>query len=659
MIQVEFHQGDIVSHHEWGVGLITEIDPNASLPVKIDFKGKPSHQMTIELARSNLTLMPSNGLEALFIKSPQILSRWSEAAPFKLIAAALIDFGKPTKPSILGSAIESKSLLNTNWEKWWKRVQPVIKESTMFRRDSKGAYSLTVPLEMIPDMPLPAPPPKKKKERITNQAAKDIAARVASGESNLAEIKGAEILKPVLRELLKKGIPSQQASDAFLKVTDGPVKNIRFVIDALVKSKRFANLTIVLEQIITQSRQSYERGEQDITKLGLVEYGVKKLVSHPLPSEIQGQFVVLTQRLLGFALDIWQSEATKWRSELIRDTLSPIPILVQDNRQMFIMLSDYLANHASATSSKIGISEELVKQVSSNQKEFLRDEIIAAGIRFHTQFAREYIIRAVIADNRAAWVLQFLERSFPGRSLQSLAEILKTGLQNLQPADREKSFEIIVALASAISLLRSQSYQSFQADVEYALEETLIKGISSVNRPEVGIIQSIMRIYDEKSKLANNRASVLLKEKESEIGSLNMKLDEMANKNVRQEEEIKRLQSGYRIPEKWAVFQGKKEISEGLAELYQDALLFKDASIDSGTRRWLLQHIEIMLQTRGISLMGKAGEKEKYDPAKHDFLLGTREITDYVEIIAPGFQLQDPNGNKIVLTRARVAGYGG
>lgn len=56
MSQREFHPGDVVSHCTWGIGLIVEIYPGASPEVKIDFQNKPQHRMSLQLARSSLTI---------------------------------------------------------------------------------------------------------------------------------------------------------------------------------------------------------------------------------------------------------------------------------------------------------------------------------------------------------------------------------------------------------------------------------------------------------------------------------------------------------------------------------------------------------------------------------------------------------------------------
>jgi len=43
----------------------------------------------------------------------------------------------------------------------------------------------------------------------------------------------------------------------------------------------------------------------------------------------------------------------------------------------------------------------------------------------------------------------------------------------------------------------------------------------------------------------------------------------------------------------------------------------------------------------------------------HEFVAGTQEITDMISVVCPGFQWEDPSGNRIILSRARVSSYGG
>ena len=264
MSQREFHPGDVVSHRTWGIGLIVEIYPGASPEVKSDFQNKPQHRMSLQLARSSLTILLPNGLEALFIKFPEKLANWSEEASLKLIGAALADINKPAKPMEIRNRIENKHLLKTSWDNWWKRVQPALRDSPQFVKNSNGSYELAVSPEQIPEIPLPAAPQKKKKEVVNSAAAKEIASKVLSGEVSLGDLKGTEVLKRVLKELLRKNTPVESASAAFLKVTDGPVVNIRIVIGGLNKAKRLPELIRTLEQIVSSVQNSYITGGRDI-----------------------------------------------------------------------------------------------------------------------------------------------------------------------------------------------------------------------------------------------------------------------------------------------------------------------------------------------------------------------------------------------------------
>lgn len=664
MNQREFHPGDVVSHHAWGIGVIVEVDPDASPELKIDFQNKRQHQMNLQLARSSLTVLVPNGLEALFVKSPQELANWSEEAPLKLIGAALADINKPAKPMEIKDHIEHKHLLNTSWGNWWKRVQPAIADSPQFRKRSNGSYELAVSLDQIPKTPLPAVLQKKKKEALSSAAAKEIAVKVINGEASLGDIKGAEVLKPILKELLRKDTPVEPASAAFLKVTDGPVVNIRIVINGLSKAKRLPELIRTLEQIVSGIRNSYitshydieeKKREHVIAKLGLLEYGAKKIVAYPFSAGFAREITAFTEYALGFALDLWQEGMPKWRAHSISGILSAVAIVGEKNLQVRKIISTFIGEYACEVSTKIGIAEELIRKFGEAEKTAFRDEVFGAAIELSPQFATQYFERHVASQERSNWISVFLRKIFPNRTLESLFEILKKNRNVLRARDLTKYAELVAALAAANSLVGSSELVSLQSELDSALIDTLMGKQTGAERVPTSVLNSIGKVIDAKLQAERKQSMQIRHEMESKINSLHGELEEERIRVSRQEDEIERLQSGYRVPEKWATFYGKKEIAEGLVRIHQEAFLADDPGIDTSTRRWLLLRMEILLQRKGITPFGDVGNKEKYDPALHDFVVSTQETTDMVTVVCPGFRWEDPSGNKIILSRARVS----
>lgn len=668
MGQREFRPGDVVIHRNWGVGLITAVDSSTSLGIKIDFKYKPQHQMSLYLAQSNLTILPADGLEALFIKYPERLANWGEEAPFKLIGAALADINRPTKPLEIRNRIENKHILKMSWGNWWKRVQPVIRELPQFRRNSKGFYELVASLEQIPTVPLPSAPQKKKKEAVDSTTAKEIAAKVLAGEVNLGDIKGAEVLKPVLKELFRKNAPVQQASAACLKVVDGPVVNIRMVLERLNKAKRPSELIRVLEQIVSSVRNLYTAGGQDIeekkrghfiAKIGLVEDGVKKILDDPVSPELVSEIIALTELLLDFALNFWQENTSKWRADLLSGILSAVAILGQNNLQVRQTIGTFISAYASGASTKIGVAEELIKKFGDAEKTVFENELLDAAVKLSPQFAKLYFSRIVVDRKQPGWILDFLGNLFPNQTLESLLEIFKKNRDILRQQNLIEYVELVAGLAATSSLLGSSASYSFSSELESTLIDALINKQTGPEDEATGTLGLISKVIDAKLRAETELALHVRNEMESEIRTLQEEQEEERGRVAKQHEEIKRLQSGYRIPEKWATFHGKKEIAEGLAELYQEALLSRGPGIDTGTRRWLLLRIEILFQRNGINLLGKVGDKEKYNPSLHEFTADKSKIAETVIIVCPGFEWEDPNGNRIILSRARVSNYGG
>jgi transcription elongation factor GreA len=124
-----FDIGNYVFHRSWGIGLCKEIKDDSLI---IDFKMKPNHRMTLEMALCCLTILPMDHIWLLKIKDlnklkKTILDDVEEGLRIiirsKNNAATVKDF----KEELLNGILTQKE-----WTKWWNKAKTILKKNPYF-----------------------------------------------------------------------------------------------------------------------------------------------------------------------------------------------------------------------------------------------------------------------------------------------------------------------------------------------------------------------------------------------------------------------------------------------------------------------------------------------------------------------------------------------
>ncbi|UCB44829.1 MAG: transcription elongation factor GreA [Spirochaetota bacterium] len=124
-----FDVGNYVFHRSWGIGLCKEIKEDTLI---IDFKEKPNHKMTLEMALSCLTILPMDHIWLLKIKDLKnlrktILDDVGEGLRIiirsKNNAATVKDF----KDELLNGILTKKE-----WTRWWNKAKTLLKKNPYF-----------------------------------------------------------------------------------------------------------------------------------------------------------------------------------------------------------------------------------------------------------------------------------------------------------------------------------------------------------------------------------------------------------------------------------------------------------------------------------------------------------------------------------------------
>lgn len=115
-------------------------------------------------ARNPPSRLRDDGLDMMLLLDPEGPKRWVEEAPLRLVAAAVVDVGRRTKTADLREKLCPAVISHDYWDRWWKRVQPALKDSPQFEYDGRKGTRLKGRVEEVDSVSFRelAPPAKSK-----------------------------------------------------------------------------------------------------------------------------------------------------------------------------------------------------------------------------------------------------------------------------------------------------------------------------------------------------------------------------------------------------------------------------------------------------------------------------------------------------------------
>lgn len=667
MEEQEFLPGDVVSHREWGIGYVLEVGSGPEPDLIVEFTGKPRHRMSSQLASHALSKLPADGLEALLLKERDKVATWSKDAPLKLIGAALADLGKAAKPADLRAKLDSRRLLPVKWESWWKRVQPAIKDSPCFFVRSDGSYHLASAVEQIPESPLPPSPKKAKAARLTSAQVQEITVRLEAGEIEFESLKGTKTLRLVAKELVQRSLTSEMARSVAMKALQGPVLHTRVILEEF---SHLGQLSYLIEALVRFTshiqllaatpalKEGKKIGEHVMAKLHLMENATRQLVEYGQLQEAPSVIASLVHALLQLALVVWRKEMSSWRSQSLDRVSNTVVILAQRQPKVFSIAGEYLARHEGNILGKVAVADSLLTKVAADVRYEAVDQLLIGSLVEPSGFVEECFLHHVKEEQQLSWIssaLSHLLLSCNIRAVEALARLLLRKSPRLEAHESKMYVELAIALAS----VSPQAPEVLSAVIRDRLKQRLdsvTSEISDLTRPAKPktVLDLIEDASHAKVEEERRHAREMCAALEADLKDLQLALETTKSKSIKLEEMVEQLKSSYRLPERWALFQGKKEILESLVGLYQEAFLAKGAGGDPKATGWVLQRLQNLLQKHSVSEFGRVDSRATYDPTLHEFIPGFEDTGEEVRIKCPGFEWLDPAGNKIILARAKV-----
>ena len=91
---------------------------------------------------SRAELRATEGLAASLRQDRAEVLRWKDENPLRLVAAALVDMRRPVKKADIGANLSPEIISPDEWDRWWSRIQPTLKESPHFAQNSRHEIRL-------------------------------------------------------------------------------------------------------------------------------------------------------------------------------------------------------------------------------------------------------------------------------------------------------------------------------------------------------------------------------------------------------------------------------------------------------------------------------------------------------------------------------------
>ena len=124
-----FDKGNYAYHRSWGVGNIVEID---SEYLVIDFKERPGHKMTIQMALQSLLPIKHDHLYVMQLEDPDGVASMLKDNVIEFIRLLMKSFGGEISVADIKKEMVPLYVEQKNWSKWWSRARTIIKKDPHF-----------------------------------------------------------------------------------------------------------------------------------------------------------------------------------------------------------------------------------------------------------------------------------------------------------------------------------------------------------------------------------------------------------------------------------------------------------------------------------------------------------------------------------------------
>ena len=610
MKENEIEANVFVYHREWGVGRIIAIEADGQ-SVLVHFRNRPEHRMSREIALRSLNKLPNDGLEATLWNNPEIAHNWVRNGPLRLVAAALADAGGAGKPKDLQTRLQQLVLRDVNWNTWWRRIQPLVKQSPYFQVKN-GSYILVGNASNVPEE-MPLTPSR----RVTPGGQRLKIRKPASSREWIEWLLGP-------RDIVPPGnVPAQVVLDILDVLPAGMLEG--------ASQRLLSGLRVVLQGKRIPSTQALTTWVEAITQLtsrwgeGSLSDSMQMLPRNlaEFTAELLGQsrHNVFARKFLPVLISIVQ-KGDGAAQEVVRGLIASLHAKSGAALELLQGLTDALPETTRRLFLKKVVREVFQVGVPEHQHLVLH----AVNERYHDYLLEYLSLLAVDGQISADRVVEAFWGEWPTRQKANRLDYLKSLLI------------VAMLLDAAAEPLHPQMIDEFRSALREQ-DQTLAASIVAklVGAAKEEILQTRHELEQRLSHEVETRNTQLL-EKQQEIERIHRTVDDLQQEIARRREE--------------AQLEIRRDILLAIGEILQ-ILSEKDKKSTD-----LISDVEaglsLALHAGGAEVLGRKGQVVTYDPRLHWAEQGLDQGTSVV-IMAPGVRVRGDQLEDLILLKARVA----
>ena len=608
MKENEIELNAFVYHKEWGVGRIVALEGDGQW-VLVDFRGRPKHRMTREIALRSLSRLPDDGLEASLWNSPDTARIWAKKRPLRLVAAALADAGGTAKAKDLQTCIEQH--LDTKWNTWWKRIQPLVKQSPYFHM-KEGSYVISGNPSDVPEEALPT----RVGRRTTAEPKSSRTHKVASSR---------EWIKWLLTDI-DSAPPAKSPAPVVFDILDAlPAEMLEGINRRLLYGLRF-----VLE---AQPRPSVR------ILAGWVD-AISRLSNRWIQSSSPGFLKALPEQLVRFTADLLDKPRHRTFAGQVLPVLAAI---AEKNDQLARGIGDCLVSLLQAGSRGAAeLFRGLVDKLPETARRLLSREVIRKVFQTGTP-EQQYLALNAVNDRDRGYLLEYLALLMVDGQIpvERVVEAFRGEWLAIQGAVQVTSLRspllgamLLGAAAEPLHLQIEDAFRLAIREKEQSLTDPVIAMLVHTAREEV---LHTRRELEQRLHNEVDNYNARLSEAHAEIERMRRNTDDLQQQVARRREEAR--------------LEIRRDMLVAIGEVLQ-IMSVKDrkpanltADIEAG--------LSLALRAGGAEVLGCVGEEVPYDSRRHQAERAIDEGTPVV-VVAPGVLVRGGQRGELILLKART-----
>ena len=599
-----------VYHREWGVGRLIAIEADGQ-SVLVQFQNRPEHRMSREIALRSLDKLPNDGLEATLWDNPETAYKWVRNGPLRLVAATLADAGRACKPKDLQTRLQQRVLRDVNWSTWWKRIQPLVKQSPYFQV-KKGSYILVGNASDVPEEMPPTP-----SKRVTPGGQRPKIRKSASSREWIEWLLGP-------RDIVPPGnVPAQVVLDILDVLPAGMLEG--------ASQRLLSGLRVVLQGKRIPSPQALTTWVEAITRL-TGRWG---------ESSLSDSMQTLPRNLAEFTAELLGQSKHKVFARRF------LPVLMSIVQKGDEAAQEVVCGLVASLQARSGAALELLQGITdvlpeATRKLFLRKvvrEVFQLGFPEH-----QHLVLHTVNERYHDYLLEYLSLlAIDGQiPADRVVEIFLGEWPARQKANRLaylKSLLIVAMLLDAaaepVHLQAIDEFRSTLREQDQTLDASIVAKLVGAAREE--ILQTQHELEQRLSHEMEARNTQLL-EKQREIERIHGTVDDLQQEIARRREESQLEIRRDMLLAIGEVLQILSKKDKKLADLISD--------VQAG--------LSLALQAGGAEIIGRVGQVVSYDPKLHQSDKSFHQGTSVI-ITAPGVRIGAGRLGGLVLLKACVA----